>query len=175
MATITGYLNQIKERPTKFGTYYILNVDGKDYDTGSKFPIKGASVGDYVSFELRKKDNGYEVMVQGSLAKAQPPAGVTPAKAAAAVAAASGPDRQEVISKQAALNSALTMAQLLVAAGGVPQGAKATPAAIAEKLEAIVLSYRARFYKDATGSEWPMDEEDVAQAVAATVDWASAE
>lgn len=175
MATVTGYLNAIDERPTKFGTYYALIVDGKKHDTGSKFPPKGVQAGDYITFDTKQNDRGYETMVQGSLSKIAAPAGSTPAAAAAAVAAAAGPDRQTVISKQAALNSALTMAQLLVAGGGVPAGAKATPAQVADKLEAIVLSYRARFYRDATGEEWVGDDADVAAAVAAEVDWKSAE
>lgn len=175
MATVRGYLNDIDARSTKFGTYYALVVDGKKHDTGSKFPPKGVAVGDYITFETKQNDRGYETMVQGSLSKASAPAGVTPAVAAAAVAQASGPDRQEIISKQAALNSALAMANLLVAGGGVPVGKTATPAKVAELLEAIVMSYTAKFYRYATGQEYELPEDDAAAAVAADVDWSKAE
>lgn len=173
MSTIRGYLNKIDERVTKFGSYYALVIDGKKYDTGSKFPPKGVQVGDYIAVELTTNDRGYETIVQGSLSKADAPAGVTPA--AAAQAAAVGDTRQETISKQAALNSALSMAQLLVTGGAVPVGAKATPAQLADKLEAIVLSYTAKFYRMSTGQEYELPEGDVASAVAGEVDWQKAE
>lgn len=123
---------------------------------------------------MKKKDNGYETLVQGSLSKIDAPAGSSPAAASAAVAAAGGMDRQEIISRQAALNTALQMTTLLQAAGAIPEGKAASAAAKADKLEAIVMSYTTKFYRYSTGNDYEIPEEDVV-AAATAVDWAQAE
>lgn len=171
---VKGFLQRIKTRNTKFGDYYVLVVDGKDHDTGSKFPPKGVSEGDYISFEIVKNAKGYDAMVQGSLSKEAAPAGVAPP--AAPIPSAIKMDRQDVISRQAALNSALDMVSILVAGGGIPDGKTQTPAKKAELLEALVMSFTAKFHRYSTGVDYELPEEDVAAVAAASkVDWAEAE
>lgn len=172
MATIKGYLNEIKGEKTKqgFGPYFKLVVDGKFYETGSKFPPKGVAQGDYITFETAQNARGYETIVQGSVSKTDAPAGLTPA----ASAAAAGPDRQDIISRQAAFNTAISFVGMLAANGGVPEGKTTTAAAKAEKLEALVLSYMPKFYRWSTGNEFELPEDDVV-AAAAPANWAEQE
>ncbi len=161
---ITGFLQNIKERPSKFGTYYSLVVDGKDHETGSKFPPKGIVAGDYITFTTAKNARGYETIVQGTLSKTTAPAGVAaPTPPPASVISMS---TQDVISRQAALNSALEMVSILVAGGGVPEGKSATPAKKAEMLEAMVMSYTAKFFRINTGAEYELPEDELAAALA---------
>jgi hypothetical protein len=77
-----------------------------------------------------------------------------PAKATSTSGFAGGFDsRQEVISKQAALNSSMAFVSLAQASGAL-----ALPAAKAKQLDAlesIVMDYAAKFYKLATGNDYP--------------------
>ena len=170
---ITGFLQEVKGKETRFGTFYSLVVGGKTYDTGSKFPPKGFTAGDYVSFEVAKNDRGYETIKAGSLSKQQAPAGVSPPTPPAASVIAM--DRQDVISRQAALNSALTMVGLIVQVGGIPESKTTTAAQKADQVDAMVMSYMQRFFKLSTGAEYEMAEDDVAAAAGLDGQWKAAE
>lgn len=158
-----GFVTKIDARNTKFGTYYDIYVDNNNLG-GGKFPPKGVSEGDFVEYEMEKNARGYDQIKAGTLRKAEAPAGV---KAPAAPTPSSiSMDKQDVISRQSALNSALSFLSTLVAAGGIPEGKTLTPAKKAEKLEAILLSYTARFFHMSTGAEYDLPEDDMANAAA---------
>lgn len=158
-----GFVTKIDNRQTKFGTYYDVYVDNKNMG-GGKFPPKGVAEGDFVEYEMEKNARGYEQIKAGTLRKVEAPAGV---KAPAAPAPSTiSMDKQDVISRQAALNSALSFVNVLVAAGGIPEGKTLTPAKKAEKLEAILLSYTAKFFHMSTGAEYELPEDELASAAA---------
>lgn len=158
-----GFVTKIDARNTKFGTYYDVYVDNKNLG-GGKFPPKGISEGDFVEYEMEKNARGYEQIKAGTLRKTDAPAGV---KAPAAPApSAISMDKQDVISRQAALNSALSFLSTLVAAGAIPEGKTLTPAKKADKLEAILMNYTAKFFNLSTGAVYDLPEEDIAEAAA---------
>lgn len=155
-----GFVTKIDARSTKYGTYYDVYVDNKNLG-GSKFPPKGVAEGDYVEYEMEKNARGYEQIRAGTLHKVEAPAGV---KAPAAPApSAIAMDRQDVISRQAALNSAIAFVSALVAAGAIPEGKTLTPAKKADKLEAILMNYTSRFFHLSTGAEYTIPEDELAQ------------
>lgn len=156
---IQGFLERIDVKTTQYGNMHDLVVGGKKYGAG-KFPPKGVAAGDYVQFEATQKPGSNFWNVQsGSLSKLDKPAGVAPPAPAASSGGGSYDDRQVVISKQAALNSALTFVQLLVAADALPIAKKdMTTAKAADAMQAVVDHYTDLFYKQSTGQEFPRDE-----------------
>lgn len=145
---IVGYVQDVKEKTTKFGPMYDIIVNGTTYGVG-KFAPKGYAKGDYVQFEAVQKGN-YWNLTHGSLSKIDPPAG-TPAPKPAP-----GPvvdNRQEVISKQAALNSAISHVSNLIAAGAIPAGAASKGPKMVDKLDAITAEYTMHFYEQSTGNK----------------------
>lgn len=169
-----GYVDRIDAKPTDFGTMYNLVVGGKTYGVG-KFPPKGVNPGDYVEFTATQKPGSrFWNVAPGSLAKKAPPAAVAaPAQPARSGGYNAGGDkRQEIISKQAALNSAMNMVQLLVAADALPVSKTLKSDKKADLVESIVFEYTAKFYHLATGETYDLPD-DVADA--AVNDLASAE
>lgn len=160
-----GFITKIDARDTKFGTYYDIYFDGKKAGAG-KFPPKGVQANDYVEYELEKDDKGYDRLRAGTLRKLEAPQGV---KAPAAPAASTiGLDRQDVISRQAALNSAIEFVTLLQTAGAIPVGKTANAAKTGDKLEAILMSYVQKFYKMNTQSDYVLTDDE---AVASAQNW----
>lgn len=154
-----GYITEIKHDPNgRFGPSWQILVDGKT--TGfQKFQPKGVAVGDYITYDV-KMNGQYENMVPGSMAKIDPPAGVSaPAAKAPSVIAM---DRQDVISRQAALNSALSFVEILQVAGALPEGKTLSAAKKADKIEAIVMEYVQKFHLLSTGAPYEIPEEAVA-------------
>lgn len=155
---IQGFLERIDVKETQYGKMYDLVVAGKKYGAG-KFPPKGVVAGDYVQFEATQKPgSNFWNVGAGSLSKLDKPAGVAPA-AAAPSGGGSYDDRQTVISKQAALNSALTFVQLLVAADALPIAKKdMTTAKAADAMNGVVDHYTDVFYKQSTGQDFPRED-----------------
>lgn len=160
----TGFITDISSRDTRFGTYHDVYIDGKNLG-GGKFPPKGVKVGDYVSYEIEKNAKGYDQLKAGSLSVESAPAGVaapTPKQPSAI-----SMDRQDVISRQAALNSALEFVSILSAADALPIGKSLASAKKADALKEIVMRYTADFFHLNTGVVYDVPEDvvgDVAQA-----------
>lgn len=161
-----AYIQSIDEKQTSVGTMYDFRMsDGNKVGAG-KFPPKGFSAGDYVNYDFTMKGQ-YMNLKAGSMSKATPPAGV-PAPDTRTSAATSGygakmntsgfDERQEIISKQAALNSAMTFTNLLVAADALPMAKNTKQDIKADIIEEVVMRYTARFYNLATGKDYPMPE-----------------
>lgn len=154
-----GFITKIDARNTKFGVYHDVYIDNKNMG-GGKFPPKGFEAGDYVSFEVEKNSKGYETIKAGSLSKLATPQGVkapappTPSGISMAT--------QDVISRQAALNSALQFVEILAANGAIPEGKSLAAAKKADKIEAILMSYVSKFYLYNTGTAYELPEEVVA-------------
>lgn len=157
-----GYITDIKHDPRgRFGPSWQLYVDSKSLGF-LKFEPKGFTVGDFVEYETKDNGRGYENLVPGTLRKASAPAGsAPPAPKAASVISM---DRQDVISRQAALNSALAFVNVLQEAGALPDGKTLTPAKKADKIEAIVLEYTQKFHLMSTGAPYELPEMAAADA-----------
>jgi hypothetical protein len=159
-----GFIQKIDARDTKFGKYYDIYIDGKKLSAG-KFPPKGVSAGDYVRYEIETNERGYEALKSGSMEKIEKPAGIEapkPPKASTITI-----DRQDVISRQSALNSAIDFLTLLQAADALPAGAKnLTPDKKADKIEAILMEYVQRFYYLNTMTPYEIPEAMVDQVAA---------
>jgi hypothetical protein len=161
-----GYVTKIDQRQTKFGVYHDVYVDNKNLG-GSKFPPKGIAAGDYVEYEIETNAKGYENIKAGSLNKVAAPAGVMPPAPPTPVAPSSiGMATQDVISRQAALNSAIGFLDILERAGALPDGKTLTPAKKADKYKAILLGYVSEFFHLNTGSEYDIPEEVVGEVAA---------
>ena len=154
-----GYISAINEKDTTAGKMYDFMIDGKRIGAG-KFPPKGFAAGDYVNYEVDQKGNFLNLR-SGSMSKATPPAGVPSPSAAPARSSGSvgGYDsRQEVISKQAAANTALTFLNLLASQDAIPMPSKATKDKKADLIEAVLYEYIGKFYKLATGQDFEFPE-----------------
>lgn len=155
-----GFITKIDSRKTQWGTYFDVYIDGKNMG-GGKFPPKGVAEGDYVTYEAEKNSKGYDTIKAGSLAKAAQPAGVAaPVKPAPSTITM---DKQDVISRQAALNSALAFMEILQAADAIPAGKTLSADKKADKYKAILLNYVAEFYKINTGSDYVLPEDTVGE------------
>lgn len=152
-----GFVTKIDARDTKFGVYYDIYV-GSDKLSAGKFPPKGVNVGDYVKYREETDAKGYKKLVSGSMEVVPSPAGLAAPKPPKP--SSIGLDRQDVISRQAALNSALQFLQVLTANDALPAGAKnlATDKK-ADKIETILMEYTQRFYRLSTFSEYEIPEE----------------
>lgn len=151
-----GFITKIDARNTKFGTYYDVYVDNKNLG-GGKIPPKGFEPGDFVTFEIEKNSKGYETIKAGTLSKSSAPQGV---KAPTPPAPSSiTMDKQDVISRQAALNSALNFVEILGTHGAIPEGKTLAAAKKADKLEAILMNYVHKFYLINTGTPYELPEE----------------
>lgn len=150
-----GYITKIDKRATKFGDYYDIYV-GNDKLGAGKFPPKGINVGDFVKYEV-EMNGQYKNLKRGTLEKVDPPAGVappTPPKPSSISL-----DRQDVISRQAALNTAIQFLQVLQAEGAIPSGAKSLKAdEKADKIEAVLWHYVQKFYAASTMTEYEVPE-----------------
>lgn len=165
---VTGQVSQIKSRNTNFGEFFDVVVNGKSYGHG-KFPPRGIQTNDFVTFECDVVQKGqytnYNIK-KGTLRKddgpktdAAPPT-TAPAPAAYAGKAAYVPfdERQEIISKQAAMNTALTLCTLAQSAGAVAFAKTAKPADILGLVHQWVLETAQQVYKLTTGRDWTPEE-----------------
>lgn len=175
---IQGFVVRIDENITQYGKMYNIAMDdGKSYGVG-KFPPKGISAGDYVKFEATQKPGSkFWNVAAGSLSKQDKPAGVAVATPARSYGSKndSFDARQTTISKQAALNSALTFTSLLVSAGALPIAKKdLTTDKAADAIHGVVDHYTDLFYKQSTGEDFPREDSvpsGLASAEAADTNW----
>lgn len=165
---VSGQVSAIIERTTKFGPMIDVMVNGKKYGAG-KFAPRGIQQGDFVSFEVDIKQNGqytnYNIRSgtlrkdeggAASSANAAPQAQASAAPRATATFA--GDNRQETISKQAALNTALTFCNFVASQGAVPMPKSAKEADKLGLLQAWVLEQAGMFYNLSTGNTWDMPD-----------------
>lgn len=154
MAEITGIVQEIQVRDVKGGKKgYDLVVGGERYGYGLYAPK--CQVGDYVKFGL-DESRGYKNVERNTLRVSKN----KPSTEALAEAAATAPKqsagggsvdmKQEIISRQSALNSAIDFMTLLHAndALGLPASAKGKKQ---EVLESMLAKYMAEFYERNTG------------------------
>jgi hypothetical protein len=156
---VEGYVEMIETKPTSTGkTMYNVRVNGVSYGAGM-YPPKFKQ-GDFISFTstMNGRFNNMEtrtVTVRTGVAPAPAYGGATrPAMAPrpATGNSAGWDERQDTISKQAALNSAQHMVEILVTAGAVVGLDKAkTPADKMKLLNVLVDEYTMDYYKQATG------------------------
>jgi hypothetical protein len=119
MSKVTGTVEDVYSFDSKVGKLYGIMVDGEKYGTYKTKP--DCSAGDTVSFRF-KVSGDYNNIDTKTLE-------ITAGVPTAGLAKPSGgafKDKQEVISRQSALNSALAFVQILVDADAVPGVAKAT-------------------------------------------------
>lgn len=144
-----AFVNEIATKTTSYGDYHDIILSNGDRVGVGKFPPKGISAGDFVEYDVIMKGK-YMNLKPGSLSKKDAPAGITaPAKQPGFVP--SSDKRQEVISKQAALNSALQFVNILVAADALPMPKATKVGEKADLLHQVVDRYTGLFYKQATG------------------------
>lgn len=167
MTQVTGTIERIEAREVPgYGTFYDLIVDGQKYGNG-KFRPRDVNEGDMVTFEYDTVQKGKYTnrnIKARSMRIAEAGAKPTPAPAATAAPARQPyvpfDERQEIISKQAALNTSIALGNLAVAAGAVlvPKSAKDS-----DKLTLVhnwILEEAARIYNATTGREWDINPEN---------------
>lgn len=161
---MTGIVEAINARPTRIGDMYDVVVNGQKFGNG-KYAPRGVKVGDTVTFEFTTKVNGQYTnrdivaktlrVESGASSQQSQPAQVQSSVARAHVA----PDkRQEVISKQSAMNTALTLIGLQLAHGAVKLPAKVPDAYTT--LNTLLATTAARVYEINTGEVWNITAKD---------------
>lgn len=161
MSKITGIVQEISTKDTSAGPMYNLKVNNKNYGVG-RYPPK-CKQGDTVTFGVKFNGNFANVDTKDFVVEppgTAPSAPEKPAAKAAPWTAAGGKDeywvkkdlkddaRQGIISRQAALNSALQFVSILATAGALPAATK-TKDQVAV-LEGILYHYRDEFLAQAT-------------------------
>lgn len=170
---VQGVVQNIQARQTSVGTMYDIIVDGQSYGNG-KYAPRDIQAGDTVTFTAEIKGN-YRNVGRGTLRKlsAQANTGSVPqpySPQATPQPAAKQPaivfdDRQAVISKQAALNTALTMVEILLSKDAVTlpkAGADKAPA-----IEALLAHYVDKFHTFSTGKSAKLATDGIADSGAA--------
>lgn len=157
--TVSGIVQSIDARETKFGQMYSARVNGTSYGIG-KYPPK-CKVGDNVTFNVtyngqyaNMDTKSLQVIAGGATAPSAPPAAGAPTRGNYE------DPKQTVIAKQSALNSAVAFMQVLQSADALPVSKTAKPADRLKTLEAMLNHYRSKFYFESTGSEFPVVEKD---------------
>ena len=163
---VSGQVSQVKSRNTSFGEFFDVLVNGKSYGHG-KFPPRGIQAGDFVTFEVDVVQKGqytnYNIR-KGSLRKDDNPQPAATQNIVTAAAPATAPyagkqayvpfdERQEIISKQAAMNTGLAICDLALKAGAFSFPSKAKEADKLGLLHQWVLETAQKAYKLSTGRE----------------------
>lgn len=155
-----AFIVEIAEKQTSVGTMYDLVLSNGEKLGMGKFPPKGFKAGDYIQCEVAMRGQ-YKNLAPGSLKKQLPPQGIE-APAAPAPGKSSGgggsfDTRQETISRQSALNSALAFVNLLVTADALPVPKSAKSDKKADLMYDIVRHYTMEYYKQSTGNEMEIE------------------
>lgn len=152
---MTGVVQEIKAKPVAGGkTAYDILVGGQAYGVGLYAPK--CKAGDYVKFEI-DDSRGYKNVARNSLKVSanKPPADVLAEASATApkqsTAGGTFDLRQDMISRQAASNTAIAFLQFLQAAGALPTAAKGKQQ---EVMEQMLARYEQEFYERNTGAAW---------------------
>lgn len=164
MSNVTGVVNEVLSFKTAGGaTMYSIIVEGNRYGTGSNSP--NCKAGDTVEFGVVQKGQ-YLNVAPRSLRVVS--AGTAADVAKATVSAGNSNDaRQEVISRQAAANTAIAFVELVRAADAIPGvTAKMDPSKKYDIVEALVERKLADFYKSSTGKTLPGSKREVRRDVA---------
>jgi hypothetical protein len=130
-----GKVTAIPQSQTQFGPMYNVEVDGRKYGFG-KYPPKNFAVGDYVEFNVDSTNPRFPKMDYKTV-KVIPEPADAPAPAPRTASGGFGKSyggynddkRQEVISRQAARNSAIAAFAELRALDALPVPAKTAKAA----------------------------------------------
>lgn len=166
MAEVTGIIQEIRKKNVAGGkTAYDIVVAGQAYGNGL-YPPKAAE-GDYVKFEV-DESRGYKNVARNSLkvSKNKPPAeALNEAKSTAPQKSTTGmsvDQKQDVISRQAATNSAIAYLAILSSAGALaPPAAKGKGQ---EYMDTVLTKYTQLFYENNTGVKFvsiaPQSEEE---------------
>lgn len=151
--TVTGVIQSIEERQVSGGrTAYNVRVAGESYGAGLYKPK--AKEGDYVKFDV-EMNGRFKNIARNSLkvSKNKPPAEAV-AASKAAPSAGSYDGRQDVISRQAAMNSALTFMNLLHGAEALAIPASGSKDKKEAAALALLQGYIKDFYELNTGQEY---------------------
>lgn len=159
---VVGKIQDISSRGVSGNrTAYGLVVDGENYSVGLYAP-RGVAVGDNVEFEV-EVNGQYRNVAKGTLRKAYgaaaSPAPIDqpmPTSAPSTKPFVSDTDRQSIISRQAALNTALSYVNILLETESVP-----LPKTAADRLafiESLVFDSTAKFHKFSTGNDVEIPE-----------------
>lgn len=176
--TQQAFIKEIQQKETSAGKMYdFVMSDGNKVGAG-KFPPKGFAAGDYVNYDVTMRGQ-YMNLTPGSMSKAPAPAGVSaPAAAPTRTAGNAGgyDKRQEIISKQSALNSSLALVAAAIAADALPIPKTGKADKKMDLLEEIVYRYAAKFYNIATGETYSMpdvgvEDSDLGAAEAGEGNW----
>lgn len=165
---VVGTIQDISSRSVAGNrTAYGIVIDGNSYSVGL-YPPRGLAVGDNVEFEVevngqfRNVARGSLRKVYGAAATASPPTTPYPAPQGVSASAIAGKpfvsdtDRQSIISKQAALNTAISYVNVLLETESVP-----LPKTAADRLafiESLVFDSTAKFHKFSTGNDVEIPE-----------------
>jgi hypothetical protein len=153
-----GKVTNIPSANTSAGVFYNVEVDGRKPAYGfGKYPPKNFKVGDYIEFEADVSGK-FPKMDYKSVRVIEPPSEpVAPSTARSNGYAGKGggfndDKRQEVISKQAARNSAIAMFGELRQLGAVPTGkAKASPSELFDLYIGIVDDLTQKYFDYSMG------------------------
>jgi hypothetical protein len=158
MTQITGVVQEIRAKPVAGGKIaYDVVVGGEGYGAGLYAPK--CKQGDYVQFEL-DDSRGYKNVARNTLKVSKNKA---PAEAVAVAASTLPPrastgalvdSRQDVISRQAALNSALQFLAVLASTDSLGLPKTDTKGKRMEALETMLTKYQQDFYENNTGVKW---------------------
>lgn len=166
MPSVTGIIEAITARPTSIGDMYDVVVNGTKYGNG-KYAPRGVNIGDTVTFDFDVKINGrYEnkniIPRTMRVVDAQPSVQTSaPAqRSSGGVVSTQVDKRQETISKQSAMNTALTLIGLQLQYGAVKLPAKAPDAYTV--LNTLFADTVARVYNLNTGDKWKLTAADFA-------------
>ncbi len=149
MSTITGVVQKID---TKFiqklnKNMFDIIVNGKAYGIGMYAP-RDVAEGDTVTFTATEEQ--WPKVERGTLRKASAAeASAAPAAPTKAYVANSFDDRQAVISKQAALNTAIAFVKMALDSGAINLGSSG-PAKLGI-IEAAMFEFAAKFHQFSTG------------------------
>lgn len=169
---MTGQLESIYEKSFgNGGTAAFIKVNGMEFKFG-KYPPKGFAEGDFVEFEYTERQNGNYTNRQadyktfrkstagaggGSAPQQQ---GMGKPQAPARAAGGYGDDRQETISKQAALNTSLTFLNKMVDVGAIVPPSSVKKAQLLEWFTMAWHTEAAKCYNLSTGKVWDIMQED---------------
>ncbi len=168
MATISGIVTEVRARNTSFGDMYDVHINGRAYGHG-KFPPRGVKAGDFVTLEYTEKQNGqytnYNIVPRTLRVENDKAAQQVPQQA---VSTSSGParipvvdKRQETISKQSAMNTALTLLGLKLQYGAIKVPAKTQDAFTL--IDTLLADTAARVYEVNTGETWNITAADLSK------------
>lgn len=158
--TVSGIVESVDVKETSAGTMYNIKVNGKSFGYG-RYPPK-AKAGDSITFGV--KYNGQYANVDTKNVQVTPGTGAPPQKSFSSAAPSNDAGKnaywenkekadaakQVTIERQAALNSAIAFANVIVGANLVPTPANAKPKDVVAIIESMVLHYRDVFLATST-------------------------